>query len=235
MQTYIYMSNMAKAMRRCGEVWLSMAKDVLVEEGRVMKSIGDQGEIDRVQLLRPMVKESGEIEYSNDLSRAKLDVIVEVGPSSSTKRASTVRALTSMAAITDDPETKQVLGAMAMMNMEGEGIGDVRAYFRKKLLRMGVVEPTEQEAKEMAQEAQNAQPSANDQYLKAAAEKELAEAAEKQANAILKQAQADKTRAETAETIIETDIKQGDQALQVIETLGPRVTPPDVTGSDVQE
>lgn len=235
MQTYIYMSNMAKAMRRCGEIWLGMAKDVLVEEGRTMKSIGEQGEMDRVQLLRPIVKESGDIEYSNDLSRAKLDVVVEVGPSSSTKRASTVRALTSMAAITDDPETKQVLGAMAMMNMEGEGIGDVRAYFRKKLLRMGVVEPTEQEAKDMAEEAANAQPSANDQYLQAAAEKELAEAAEKQANTILKQAQADKTRAETVETIVETDIKQGDQALQVINELGPRVTPPDVTGSDVVE
>lgn len=235
MQTYIYMSNMAKAMRRCGEVWLSMAKDVLVEEGRMMKSVGEQGEIDRVQLLRPVVGDGGEIEYSNDLSRAKLDVVVEVGPSSSTKRASTVRALTSMAAITDDPETKQVLGAMAMMNMEGEGIGDVRAYFRKKLLRMGVVEPTEQEAKEMAEEQANAEPSANDKYLQAAAEKELAEAAEKQANTILKQAQADKTRAETVETIVETDIKQGDQALQVINELGPRVTPPDVTGSDVQE
>ena len=235
MQTFIYMSNMSKAMRRCGEVWLSMAKDVLVEEGRMMKSLGEQGEMDRVQLLRPIIKESGEIEHANDLSKAKLDVTVEVGPSSSTKRASTVRALTNMASITDDPETKQVLGAMAMMNMEGEGIGDVRAYFRKKLLRMGVVEPTEQEAKELAEEQANVKPSANDEYLQAAAEKELAEAAEKQANTILKQAQADKTRAETVETVVETDIKQGDQALQVIESLGPRVTPPDVTGSDVEE
>jgi hypothetical protein len=235
MQTFIYMSNMAKAMRRCGEVWLGMAKDVLVEEGRMMKSLGNQGEMERIQLLRPMLKDSGEIEHQNDLSKAKLDVTVEVGPSSSTKRASTVRALTNMARITDDPETKQVLGAMAMMNMEGEGIGDVRAYFRKKLLRMGVVEPTESEAKEMAEEQANAQPSANDKYLEAAAEKELAEATEKQANTILKQAQADKTRAETVETIVETDIKEGDQALKVIETLGPRVTPPDVTGSDVQE
>jgi hypothetical protein len=33
MQTFIYMSNFAKAMKRCGEIWLSMAKDVYVEEG----------------------------------------------------------------------------------------------------------------------------------------------------------------------------------------------------------
>lgn len=234
MQTYIYMSNMAKAMRRCGEIWLSMAKDVLVEEGRMMKHIGAQGEMDRIQLLRPIVKESGEIEYSNDLSRAKLDVTVEVGPSSSTKRASTVRALTSMAAITDDAETKQVLGAMAMMNMEGEGIGDVRAYFRKKLLRMGVVEPTEQEAKEMAEEAQNAKPSAQDQYLQAAAANEQQKAVKAQADTIKTQAQTDQIRAETAEIVADIDAKEQKQALEVIDRLGPRITPPSFPGSTVE-
>lgn len=235
MQTFIYMSNMAKAMRRCGEVWMGMAKEVLVEEGRMMKSLGQQGEMERIELLRPMVKDSGAVEHINDLAKAKLDITVEVGPSSSTKRSATVRALTKMASITDDPETKQVLGAMAMMNMEGEGIGDVRAYFRKKLLRMGVVNPTEQESKDMAEEQANAKPSANDEYLQAAAENERSKAAENQADILLKQAKTDQTRAETVETVVETDIKQGEQAMKVIESLGPRITPPNVTGSDIQE
>ena len=39
MQSFIYMSNMAKAMRRCGEIWLSMAKDIYVEEGRKMNQL----------------------------------------------------------------------------------------------------------------------------------------------------------------------------------------------------
>ena len=50
MQTYIYMSNMAKAMRRCGEIWLSMAKDVLIEDGRIMKALGKDGEMERITL-----------------------------------------------------------------------------------------------------------------------------------------------------------------------------------------
>jgi hypothetical protein len=99
---------------------------------------------------------------------------------------------------------------------------------------MGVVPPSEQEAKQMAEEQQNAKPSANDEYLKAASEKELAEASEKQANVILKQAQTDKTRAEAAEVVLDADIKQGDQAMKIIETLGPRITPPNVTGSTIQ-
>jgi hypothetical protein len=32
---------------------------------------------------------------------------------------------------------------MAMMNMEGEGIGDVRDYFRMRLVKMGVIKPTD--------------------------------------------------------------------------------------------
>jgi len=235
MQTYIYMSNMAKAMRRCGEIWLSMARDVLVEDGRTLKGVGSQGELEQVKLFKPVVDKHGNMQYENDLTKAKFDVVVEVGPSSSTKRAATVRALTNMARITTDPETLQVLSSMAMMNMEGEGIGEVRKYFRKKLLRMGVLEPTDQEAQEMAEEQQNAKPSAQDEYLKAAAEKELAEASEKQASTIYKQAQADKARADTAETIVEIGNMKHERAMKTIETLGPRVVPPDVTGSEVQD
>ena len=234
MQTFIYMSNMAKAVKRCGEIWLSMAKDVFVEEGRVMKAVGPQGELERVQLIKPMVDNDGKIEYENDLSRAKFDVIVEVGPSSSTKRSSTVRTLVNMASMTEDPETKQVLGAMAMMNMEGEGIGDVREYFRRKLIRMGVVKPTDQEAKELQEELANQKPGAEEEYFRAAAAKEQAEAVEKQANTILKQAQADETRADTAKTLTEIKRKDAELALQAAEKLGPRVTPPDVPGSPIE-
>jgi len=154
MQAFIYMSNMAKAVKRCGEIWLSMAGDVMVEPGRKMKGVGEQEELRSIELGRPILTEAGEVEYENDLSKAKFDVAVDVGPTSSSKRAATVRALTGMLQIAPDPETQQVLAAMAMMNMEGEGIGDVRNFFRKKLLRMGVIKPNEQEQQELAAELQ---------------------------------------------------------------------------------
>jgi hypothetical protein len=177
MQAYIYMSNMAKAVKRCGEIWLSMAKDVFVEPGRKMKGIGAQGEVSSIELMRPIMREEGEVEHENDLSEASFDVAVTVGPSSSSKRAATVRALTGMMAITPDPETQKVLQAMAMLNMEGEGIEEVREYFRKQLVQQGVVKPTEEEAQAMAQAAQQPQPpTPEQQYLIAQAEKALADA-----------------------------------------------------------
>jgi hypothetical protein len=235
MQTFIYLSNMAKAVKRCGEVWLSMARDVLVEEGRVMKARGASGELSRVQLMKPMINEkTGEVEHRNDLAKAKFDVAVEVGPSSSTKRAATVRALINMAQLTEDPETKQVLGSMAMMNMEGEGVGDVRRYFRQKLIRMGVVKPNEQEAIELKQEQANQQPSPQDQYLTAAAGAEQARGVKAQADTIAVQAKADKDRADTLKTLNDIDKDQGHLAIKAIQELGPRVTPPSLPGSPVQ-
>lgn len=229
MQTFIYMSNMAKAVKRSGEIWLSMAKDVLVEDGRKMKAVSYDGATGSVELRRPMMGDAG-MELENDLSSAKFDVAVDVGPSSSSKRAATVRALTGMMTITTDPETLQVLSAMTMMNMEGEGIEDVRGFFRKKLLRMGVVEPTEEERKQMAEEAANAQPDPNTVYLQAAAQEAEANAVKARAGTIKDIATADKTKAETIKIIQETDAAQQDQALALIDKFQQGIPEPaDVT------
>lgn len=235
MQTFIYMSNMAKAMRRCGEVWLGMAKDVLVEEGRTMQSLGRGGEVSQVTLQQSIIGDSGEIELRNDIGNAKFGVTVEVGPSSTTKRSATVRALINMAAIAKDPETLQVLSSMAMMNIEGEGVSDARAYFRKKLIKMGVIEPTEQEAKDLQEEAANAQLSPNDEYLRAAAGAEQARGVKAQADTIYTQAKADKTRVESAEIATDITIKEQEQAVELIEKFGPRVAPPSIPGSAINQ
>ena len=224
MQTFIYMSNFAKGMQRCGEIWLSMARDIYVEEGRQMKTIGQNEEIGVVELMKPTVSEAGEVVMENDLSRAKFDVNVEVGPSSTSKRAATVRALTGMMAITDDPQTKQVLQAMAMMNMEGEGISDVRDYFRKQLVRMGVVEPTEQEQEEMMIELQGQPEDPNKVFLQAAAEEAIAKAAKARADTVDTIADAEYKRAKTAETLANIDNEDQRLAVESARTISNMVT-----------
>ncbi|MES2346265.1 MAG: portal protein [Pseudomonadota bacterium] len=173
MQTFIYMSNFSKFVQRVGEVWLSMAKEVYYEAGRKMKTIGQDGKTKgTVELYKPMVDEkTGARTMENDLSKAKFDVSADVGPSSSSRRAATVRALMGLRQITQDPETMAVLDAMIIMNMEGEGLSDMHDYFHKKLVRLGVIKPTDEETKAMEQEQANAAPDPNAQYLQAAAAK----------------------------------------------------------------
>jgi hypothetical protein len=219
-QAFIYMSNFAKGMKRCGEIWLSMARDIYTEDKRKMKTIAPTGEAGMVELMKPSIdQETGAVVMENDLGSATFDVIADVGPSSSTKRQATVRALTGMLQITQDPETAQVLTAMAMMNMEGEGIGDANAYFRKKLLRMGVVKPTDMEAEELMAEMQGQPQDPNAMYLQAAAEEATAKAAKARADTVETVASAELKRAQTLETLGKVDETAQNMALTNAEAV----------------
>lgn len=221
MQTFIYMSNMAKAVKRSGEIWLSMAKDIFVEPGRKMKAINAGGSPESVELMRPTIdQESGEVEFENDLSEAEFDIAVDVGPSSSSKRQATVRALTGMMQVTQDTETMQVLSAMALMNIEGEGMSDVRDYFRGKLVRLGAVKATEEEAKQMQAEMQGRQPDPQAMYLMSAAKEAEAKAMKAQADTVLTVAKSEQTRAQTIETLSNVSANQQKAAIETAQAIG---------------
>ena len=201
MQAFLYMSNFGKAVQRAGEIWLSMSKDVYVEPGRKMKTVGPQGEIESVELMKPTIVD-GEVVAANDLSQARFDVVATVGPSSQSQRAATVRAVLGMLQLVQDPQTQQVLLAMAFQNMEGEGISDVRSFFRRQMVMAGIMKPTEEEAQMLQAAQQNKQPDPQALYLQAEAEKAIA--------------QAEKSRADMVRTVADTELVKA----KTIETLG---------------
>lgn len=211
MQVFIYMSNFAKTMKRCGEIWLSMMKDIVVENERAMKTVAKDGQVGSVTLQKPAYDPAtGQETVENDITTASLDVWSDVGPSSTSQRSATVRALSGLASITEDPQTKQALMLATIANIEGEGLGDLRDWARKQAVQMGIVKPTEEEEQEMAQ-AQQSQaqqpPDPQTQFLLASASSAAAKAGQLKAqtidtlaDAMLKDAQADKFRAETEAT-----------------------------------
>jgi len=189
-QSFIYMDNFAKAVRRAGEVWLSMAKDVYVEKGRRMKAVDPMGQLSQVTM-----GEAG----NNVLTKASFDVTVDVGPSSSSQREATVQAFIGILATTQDTQTRQILESLIMLNMEGEGLAQTRAYFRKQLVQMGVLEPTQEEAEAMANATK--EPSAQDKALEAMAQESMAKAQEAMA-------EAEKTRSEIIEILSKVDLNK---------------------------
>ncbi len=217
MQSYIYLSNMAKAIRRCGEIWLSMAKELYIEPKRKMKGLGLQNTVESIELMKPMIDEQGELRYEGDLSTADFDVSVDVGPSFRSQREAIVQSLTNLAAVTQDPQTQAVLQAMIIMNMEGEGLADAREYFRKKLVDMGVVKPTDEDIKAAEAAAANAQPDPNAVFVQAAAEKAMAEAERARADAAKTVAETELTRAKTMETIERLQLDADQQVIDVVQ------------------
>lgn len=206
LQNYVYLSNHAKAMKRGGEIWLGMAKELYVEKGRSMLGVDKQGK-SRQLIINELIEDSetGSIIYTNDLTKANLKVYADVGPSSSSRRQSTIRSLSAVMAVTKDPDTIDILNSLVMMNLEGEGVSESRRYFRKKLIKKGVIEPTKDEAQELLEAAQNAPKDPNTLYLEAAAKSEEAKAGLNEAKTLETLASVEETRAKTLKTLSEVE------------------------------
>ena len=194
--TFIYVSNFQDALVRGGHIFLSMAKDIYSKPERKVKIRNKANKNEIVELMRPNVDEKG-IKYTeNDISDSSFDVAVTVGPKSDSQRAATVRALSTMAATTQDPEMAMILNALTLMNIQGDGLEDVHEYLRKKMVRMGVLTPTDDDKEEMKAEAEG-RTDPNAQYLAAAAEEATANAAQARAQTIKTIADAEKAKADT--------------------------------------
>ena len=227
MQVFIYMSNFAKTVKRVGEVWLSMKKDIDCKKNRKRKTLGPNGEVGSVVLNKPTYDpETASDIVENDMASCSYEVDVDVGPSSSSKRTATVRQLTAMKQGTTDPETLQVLDNLILMNMEGEGINDARDWARRRMIKMGVVKPNEEELAQLQAEQAGAQPSPQDQYMLAAAEQATADAGAARAKTVQTVADADLKRAQTAKTLAETANARNAQLLASAEVLQRMLAPP---------
>lgn len=199
---FIYLSNFSKAMQRCGQIWLSMAKEIYHEESRKMKSIGEMDNIESVTLSEPAIGDEGGVTLKNDLSRADFDVVVDVGPSFSSRRQATVSALQNLVQFTEDPQDRKILQSLILMNTEAEGLADVQEYYRRQLVAMGVLQPNEEERAAM-EAAGEAEPSAQDTYLFAEARKSEADAVKKAAETDYTIARTEREEAETIKTLEE--------------------------------
>ncbi|WP_151707689.1 portal protein [Acinetobacter junii] len=218
MQSYIYIDNFAKAIKRCGAIWLSMAKELYVEEGRKMKAIGKQDEVDSVELSRPVVGDKG-LEYENDLTKASFDVAVDVGPTSSSRKSAIVRQLQALLPFTTDQQDLKILLAQIYMNMEGEGIKDFRNYYRKWLVQLGVVEPTAEEEQALMAAAQNQQPDPQAELANALAAEANSKAMKAQADTFLTAAKTEQTKADTAKTLSDMEIGQREAVLNAYQQI----------------
>lgn len=200
MASFIYLDNMAKSLKRAGEVWLSMAREVYGSD-REVRVVNEDG-TDDIALMNAQVvdRQTGRVVALNDLSTGRYDVTVDVGPSYTARRDATVAALTNVlnTMLPQDPEAGIIRG-LIMDNMDGEGLDDYKEYNRNKLLTAGVVKPRNAKEQQIVQQAQMAAQSQQDPNALIA-----------QAQIIAAQAEQQKAQNETAQTQIKAFTAQQD-------------------------
>lgn len=234
MMAFIYMDNFAKSMGRCGDVWLGMAREIYDEDDRRMTSVGKDGTRSTVRLRQPKVID-GVGQTTNDPTKGKYEVTTDVGPNFTSRRDATVRALIGMLEFIKDPQVASIITSLALTNMDGEGLDDLREFLHMQLVQAGVVKPTEVESKQMAQEKQEqaaaqAQqpPDPQSQYFLAAAQGEQARAGKARADTIKTLADAANSRANAIATLSDSDTKRWQAAVDVLNSLIAQ------TGQDAQ-
>lgn len=200
MASFIYLDNMAKSLKRAGEVWLSMAREVYGSD-REVRIVNEDG-TDDIALMNAQVvdRQTGRVVALNDLSTGRYDVTVDVGPSYTARRDATVAALTSVlnTMLPQDPEAGIIRG-LIMDNMDGEGLDDYKEYNRNKLLTAGVVKPRNAKEQQVVQQAKMAAQSQQDPNALIA-----------QAQIMAAQAEQQKAQNETAQTQIKAFTAQQD-------------------------
>ena len=219
MQSFTYMSNFAKSVRRAANIWLSMARVVYADKGRKMKVVGKQDESDYVEIGREVLGDDGLPQSEADIAKARFDVTTDVGPASQTRRQAIIKSLTELLGVVADPQDQKVISATIMRNMEGEGLSSLREHFRRQLVSLGVEEPTEEdisEAEEAAAEQQSAPPDPQVIYLQTEAQKNQAQAAKYAADT-------EKVKAETVETLAGIDRADRQQAIEAGEAIARAV------------
>jgi hypothetical protein len=213
-KSFTYMDNFRQAMQRCGEVYLSMGREVYVEEGRTVETLGDDGEEGEATLVEGVTDDMGRFSIRHDLAKGKYNVISDVTEATATRRDKTVKTCLNGAQIVAafDPELAGALVSTAYMNVDGEGIENLQAWLRQRAIRSGLVKPNDEEAQQLQQEQANAQPDPQSAALQAVAEKESALATKAVADTklsgaktILTLAQAEKVGADTEKTDKETE------------------------------
>lgn len=200
MASFIYLDNMAKSLKRAGEVWLSMAREVYGSD-REVRVVNEDG-TDDIALMNAKVvdRQTGQVVALNDLSTGRYDVTVDVGPSYTARRDATVAALTSVLSTMapQDPDAGIIRG-LIMENMDGEGLDDYKEYNRNKLLTAGIVKPRNAKEQALVQQAQAAAQSQPDANMILA-----------QAQMVAAQAEVQKANNETAQTQIKAFTAQQD-------------------------
>jgi hypothetical protein len=191
-KTFIYTDNFGTAVRRCGTVWKGMAAELYVEEGRKMRAIDEKGGDTYITIGEPAIAKDGS-QIASNVFDGKYRCIVDVGPSSRTRRDATVRSLVGMAEAAGSANDQELAAACitaALAEMDGEGINDLKKWVRMRGIRLGILQPTDDEKQELAKEAQAQQPDPGQQLIAAKVEESHAAAIQKTADAVLKHAQA---------------------------------------------
>lgn len=209
LHTYTIMDNIASAMTRVGECFISIAQEIYTDN-RTVTLITEEGAESRSQLNKIEVKD-GQAVRTNDITQQRFEVYASVGPSYDSQRRETVEFLKELLQVLPEGDPRQaVIISSIIDNMHGVGLTLVKDFNRKQMLTMGIVEPEEGNEEEMqiVQQAQAQGEEPTPDMVYAQAEMKKAQVDEMEAQIKQGSLQVDAAEAETKRAKVMAEIER---------------------------
>ncbi len=202
LETYVFMDNLATAMRRDGEIYASIVNDIYDVPRTVSMTLEDGSEKE-VQLLTQVVDlQSGSTVTLNDI-RGRYETYTDVGPSyQSMKSQNRAEILDLLSKVPQGTAEFQMLLLQYFTLLDGKGVELMREYATRQLVTMGLKKPETPEEQEWLAQAQQSQQNTPD-------------AAMVQAQGVLLQGQADLQNAQNKQVDLQIKAFTAQQQAQL--------------------
>ena len=198
--TFEFTDEVVEALEYSGRVIVDMIPKVY-DSQRMVRILGEDEAEDVVEINKQVRDlQTGQVVTLNDLSKGKYDVVVKTGAAYSTKRTETAEQLAQIMA--QNPEIGMMISDVYFKSLDLVGGDEVQDRVRKFLINKGLVEPTEEEQKEMMTPEKQQAKKMEQQLKSQAGQLELAD---KQADVKKKNAEAEKIMAEIMDTKADTN------------------------------
>lgn len=211
--SFVYIDNQMKALKRLGEILVDSIPRVYDTE-RSIRILGEDGAEDFVQVNQPMLdQQTGDVVTINDLGRGRYDVVVTVGKAFDTMRMEMAEVAQALSAAGGP---LAILGQyMLIKSLDVPGMDEFVKPMRDVLVKQGLLEPTDEEKQQMAQQASQPDPMQMAQMAQVQAQIADSEASaqQKQSAAQLNQVKAQQIMMETPAKVAKT---QSDIAAQQV-------------------
>jgi hypothetical protein len=127
MGSFQYVDNVARALRYAGAIALDMGAEI-IDRKQIVRILGEDGEPDHIVVdpnspvgYREEQGQDGKVVKIYNFSFGKYEVVVDVGPSSQTRRQEAAEFLTSAVQSARDPASANTLVYLAMKNQDWAG------------------------------------------------------------------------------------------------------------------
>lgn len=145
--TYEFVDELVESIKYTGEIFVDMIPKIYDAE-RQIRILGEDDREEVMMINKPQLDlQTGETIIINDLNRGHYDVKVTSGPSFSTRRSETAEQLGTL--FGQNPQMAQLGADIYFKSLDLVGADELIERVRKSGIKAGVIEPNDEEKKEI--------------------------------------------------------------------------------------